>query len=146
MNDRALALLVEFHAGVCKLAAAALLVVAAQQVVAGSYPLLYASLVVGAVLSAAAAVLPWIAPRTRLVIMRRLVWGACGLSLAGAVGGMLVAHAGVWLAAQLLLVAAVMTELGPRRHVLRWLWFATIPIAVTIALYYALAPVRPMPD
>jgi hypothetical protein len=95
------------------------------------------------VASLVVAALPWIWPALTVAIQRLATWSILGLATIVVVLSSLVLEWSGFLGCQLLLGAGVLSEVGGRRHALRWFWLCVILAGAAIVLYLRFAPLRP---
>ncbi|MGH8886972.1 MAG: hypothetical protein ACRDYX_17745 [Egibacteraceae bacterium] len=134
------AVLTEFLVSAIKLLAVLLLASAAADLgrQPGRWPALGSALWVAAAMVAVGAIAPWVLVRLSLRVSRLLTWGALLLASGILTAAMVVIGLEGLAGAQLLLAAAVLSEIRHRQHALRWLCWTTAALAATVWLYYLL--------
>ena len=103
-------------------------------------------LVVAGVTALGIAFLPWVWPRLTVARQRLFTWVVLALASAAATRAMFGVDLGAIVGIQAVLAGLVLSEVGGRRHALRWFWVCVAAIAVTVVAYYLLVPPRLTPD
>ena len=111
-----------------------------------AWPMAGVVVVVAGVMALAVAFLPWAWPRLTVARQRLFTWVVLALASAAATRAMFGVDLGAIVGIQAVLAGLVLSEVGGRRHALRWFWVCVAAIAVTVVAYYLLVPPRLTPD
>ncbi len=98
-----------------------------------------------AVLVMVAAIVPWVYGTT-VAVQRALLWGGLLLASVVAMAAMVAIDLNALLGCQLVVLAAVLAELGGRPRVRLWFWGSVVLLWGTYWLYNSLVALRPIPD
>ena len=111
-----------------------------------AWPAAGLALVVAGVIALAAAFLPWAWPRLTVALQRGLTWLILGIATAASAVAMFGVDLGAIVGIQAVLAGLVLSEVGGRRHAVRWFWVCVAAIALTVVAFYLLVPPRLTPD
>lgn len=141
-------ILVQAHASGLLIGAAALLVASAIWLtrIPGGTSAWRSVFFTAAATAAAAGLGPFLVGTFTVRLQRFAIWGAWVLAVAACVAGAWLVDLRALAAPQMILGAAMLTELGPRRRVLGWFWFCAVVIVLVVAGYHWMVEVRPAID